>query len=131
MSLYPAPKVIRARVHAKVPDVLRVHDPNNEWAAVNKLGDAVDCFHEGPSFDRDGNLYLVDIPFGRILRLDVFGGWHVVSRYEGWPNGLKLHADGRLFIADYRHGIGVMRPEDEAPCVVLGHRYSESFPRCE
>ena len=28
-----------------------------------------DCFLEGPSFDRDGNLFVVDIPFGRILKI--------------------------------------------------------------
>ncbi len=127
MSLYPPPKVIQARVHSRVPDALRITNAGSDWAAANKSGEVVDCFLEGPSFDRDGNLYLVDIPYGRILRLTTDREWQVVCRYDGWPNGLKVHRDGRLFIADYRHGIQVLTPGDAAPQLLLGHRYSESF----
>ena len=89
-----------------------------------------DCFIEGPSFDADGNLYIVDIPFGRIFRIAPDGKWSLVVEYEGWPNGLKIGRDGRILVADYRHGImeldakaGRMRP-------VLTSRNSESFKGC-
>ena len=39
-----------------------------EWADANRPGAPTDCFIEGPSFDADGNLYVVDIPFGRIFQ---------------------------------------------------------------
>ena len=55
---------------------------------------AVDSFLEGPSFDRKGNLWCVDIPFGRIFRIDPKGEWELVVQYDGWPNGLKIHKDG-------------------------------------
>ena len=65
---------------------------------------------EGPSFDRLGNLYCVDLVFGRIFCVDTKGEFHVVVEYDGEPNGLKIHRDGRLFVADRRHGIIVIDP---------------------
>ena len=64
-----------------------------------------DCFIEGPSFDADGNLYIVDIPFGRIFRISPDRKWSLVVEYDGWPNGLKIDAEGRILVADYMHGI--------------------------
>ena len=71
------------------------------WSDPNRQGAALDSFLEGPSFDRQGNLWCVDIPFGRIYRIDRKGEWDLVVQYDGWPNGLKFHRDGRAFIADY------------------------------
>lgn len=55
---------------------------------------------EGPCFDRQGNLYFVDVYAGRIHRLTRA---HVMSTiYEEpglWPAGIAIHKDGRLFIA--------------------------------
>jgi gluconolactonase len=87
------------------------------WGQVNMRGAKLGCFLEGPSFDRDGNLYLVDIPFGRIFQISSTGQWVVRCEYDGWPNGLKIHQDGTIYIADYRRGIlrlpaGAQTPED-------------------
>lgn len=127
MSLYEPPCVRVAEIFSRMPDAMRFADATSDWAEANKPGERVDCFLEGPSVDRDGNLYLVDIPYGRILRVTPAREWQLVCRYDGWPNGLKIHRDGRLFIADYRHGVQVLSPGDDAPTLLLGHRYSESF----
>jgi hypothetical protein len=34
------------------------------WSDPNRQGAALDSFLEGPSFDRQGNPWCVDIPFG-------------------------------------------------------------------
>ena len=47
----------------------------------------------------------MDIPFGRIFRISPQANWDLVIEYEGEPNGLKIHKDGRIFIADYRNGL--------------------------
>lgn len=75
------------------------------WADINLAGHHAGCFLEGPDFDAAGNLYIVDIPFGRIFRRDPQGHWHLVIEYDGWPNGLKLLPDGRLLVADFRRGL--------------------------
>ncbi|MFP3570546.1 SMP-30/gluconolactonase/LRE family protein, partial [Paraburkholderia sp. SIMBA_030] len=79
-------------------------------------GQSVDSFLEGPAFDAQGRLYVVDIPFGRIFRIEGGEGggerdWTLVAQYEGEPNGLKFHPDGRILIADYRNGVMQLDPQ--------------------
>lgn len=126
------PAVVQARVLTRVPDAFRRRG-RTDWSDANKGGQEVDSFLEGPTFDRDGNLYVVDIPFGRIFRVTPALEWQVVVQYDGWPNGLALHRDGALWIADYRRGLlrleaGALRKDGSgSPVPVLGHRNSESF----
>ncbi|SSW67721.1 SMP-30/gluconolactonase/LRE family protein [Achromobacter agilis] len=120
------PAVVPARVIATLPDELRRRQ-RSAWGDANKAGAIVDCFLEGPVFDASGALYVTDIPHGRILRLDGTGGWHTVAETGGWPNGLALHRDGSLWVADYRHGILRCDPGSGRVETVLGHRNSESF----
>jgi gluconolactonase len=62
-------------------------------------------FLEGPSFDRSGNLYVVDLAHGRIFRISPAAEWDLFAEYDGQPNGLKIHRDGSIFVADAMHGI--------------------------
>src|SRR3954462_12870782 len=128
---FTPPFVIHARVLTRVPDALR-RRTRTDWSDANKPGQEVDCFLEGPTFDREGNLYVVDIPFGLIFRIAPSLEWTLVTQYDGWPNGLALHRDGALWIADYRRGLlrldgAALRRGGVAPTPVLGHRNSESF----
>ena len=97
------------------------------WSDPNRAGAPVDSFLEGPSFDRDGNLWCVDIPFGRIFRIDPKGEWDLAAQYDGWPNGLKIHRDGRIFIADYRRGLLVLDPKSGNIEPRLETAFSEGF----
>src|SRR3546814_19944440 len=92
----PTPVVLDAEVFIELPEKYRRTGQPSYWAERNRRGATVDSFLEGPSFDRNGNLYFVDIPFGRIFRADPAGNVTQVAEYEGQPNGLKIHADGRI-----------------------------------
>ncbi len=116
---------IDATPWATLPAALRRTGVRSEWADAN-LRHPVDSFLEGPDFDAEGQLHLVDIPFGRVLRLDPAGQWHVTAEYDGWPNGLKHQADGTLLVADYRRGLVRVHPSGEVR-TVLNHRASEHF----
>jgi uncharacterized protein with von Willebrand factor type A (vWA) domain len=72
-------------------------------------GATTDCFIEGPFFDADGNLYIADIPFGRIFKISPDKKWSLVVESDGWPTGLKISRDGRILVADYRPGDPVRR----------------------
>jgi len=120
------PTLIEASVYGRLPDALRLPRPS-AWAEANKPGHVIDCFLEGPVFDAQGRLYVTDIPHGRIFRVDAGGDWTQVAETGGWPNGLAVHADGSLWVADYRHGILRCDPATGAVETVLGHRNSESF----
>ena len=98
MYFGPPPSVIETEVYATVPEKLRA-------------GKKASPFLEGPSFDRAGNLYCVDIRLGRVYRVSPRGDWDVVVEYDGEPNGLKIHRDGRIFIADHRNGILLLDPD--------------------
>jgi gluconolactonase len=113
-------------VHFRLPDKFR-QKQRNAWSDPNRMGQAVDCFLEGPSFDRAGNLFFVDIPFGRIFRLSHKGECDLVCQYDGWPNGLKIHKDGRIFVADYKNGLVLIEPKSGRAETLLGSRNSEGF----
>ena len=82
---------------------------------------------EGPSFDRGGNLYVTDIPNGRIFRIDRAGAWTQVAQYDGWPNGLKIAGDGRILITDYKLGLMALDPASGNVTPHYTHIRSESF----
>ncbi len=127
MSLFAPPAVIETEVFTSMPDRFRRPEARTEWADANKSGAPVDCFIEGPSFDRDGNLYVVDIPFGRIFRISPAGEWTLAAEYDGEPNGLKIHRDGRVFVADYRNGLMRLDPGSGRVVPALLRRNSERF----
>src|ERR1700694_6202187 len=104
MYLQTPPKLIQTEIFSTMPNEFR-RKVRTDGADANRPGQPTDCFIEGPSFDAEGNLYIVDIPFGRIFRISSDGAWTLVIEYDGWPNGLKIRADGRIFVADYTHGI--------------------------
>jgi gluconolactonase len=106
--MYAAPRVIETQIFATLPEELRIRNRTNELSRF--VDGDFDSFLEGPSFDRYGNLYCVDLVFGRIFRVNAQGEFHLVVQYDGEPNGLKIHRDGRLFVADRRRGIIVIDP---------------------
>jgi gluconolactonase len=121
------PQIIDARVLTRLPDSFR-KKRRNPWCDANKPGAEIDSFLEGPSFDRAGNLYVTDIPYGRIFRISPQLEWTLVVEYDGWPNGSALHRDGSLWITDYARGLMKCHPPHSgAPMPVLAHRNSESF----
>lgn len=124
------PPVVATEVFASLPERFRRTGVASPWAESNRGGQPVDSFLEGPSFDRDGNLYVVDIPFGRVFKISPDGQFHLVAEYDGQPNGLKIHKDGRIFIADYKRGILLLDPERGTVSTVLSGRHSEAFKGC-
>ncbi len=123
---------IETEVFARLPDNLRRSDGGNEFVRVQSLG-AHATMHsglEGPSFDRDGNLYCVDTPWGRIFRVDPQGNFEVVAEYDGWPNGLKIDRDGRILVADYKLGIVEIDPSSGKVTSVVGKYKLEGFKGC-
>ncbi len=50
-----------------------------------------------------------------------------MAEYEGWPNGLKIHRDGRIFITDYKRGLMPLDPASGAVTLFPEKVASESF----
>src|SRR5688572_24662735 len=122
MSLFPAPQIIETEVFAEVPAKLRVKSVNQERIAAGKSPTPAGCFLEGPAFDRAGNLYVVDLAFGRIFKVSPRGEFELVIEYDGEPNGIAIHKDGRVFIADHKRGIVVLKDGQIGPVVSRYHQ---------
>ena len=125
--MFAPPAEITTRVFAQLPDEYMSARPENEWVRGQPAGSPTRSVIEGPSFDRDGNLWCVDIPNGRVFRIGPDGHLVLVTEYDGWPNGLKIHRDGRIFIADYKHGIMLLDPASGAVTPYLVRANLERF----
>lgn len=101
MNFYPAPLVIEAQLYLRIPDEIRCIGKETEWRG-GFARNFQDIFLEGPVADTLGNLYIVDVPFGRILKIDPSKNVTVTAEWDGEPNGLAPTADGDLLIADYK-----------------------------
>ena len=71
--MFAPPQLIETEVFAAVPQNLRKSHVPAERLAAGGGGVPAGSFLEGPSFDRTGNLYVVDIPYGTIMRTGFAG----------------------------------------------------------
>jgi gluconolactonase len=106
--MFPTPEILTTEVFARLPESLHQTDRPSQWLADRHV--KMHSFLEGPSFDRHGWLWCVDLAHGRLLRVSPAGEFEVALQYDGEPNGLKIHRDGRVFVADHRHGLMVHVP---------------------
>ena len=127
MFLLNPPAVLETEIFTRMPERFRRASERSEWAAANRGGRPTDSFLEGPVFDAKGNLFVTDIPFGRIFRIDPQGEWEQIAEWAGEPNGMKFLNERELLITDYRNGLmacdiasGTVRP-------YLERRNSERF----
>lgn len=104
MFLLTPPVVRQTEVFTRLPDRFRAAAPT-AWADANRGGALLDSFLEAPVFDAAGNLYVGDVPFGRIFRIDPQGAWTLIVQYDGEPNGMKFLSDHEVVIADYKNGL--------------------------
>jgi gluconolactonase len=109
--MYAAPPRKTLEVFASVPPQFHVKGRSSNWIDVQLHGAPTPAFLEGPAFDSDGNLWVVDIPWGRLFKVDDQGRMSCELEYDGEPNGLAIHPDGRIFIADNKNGLMVFDPE--------------------
>lgn len=87
----------------------------------------MDSFIEGAAFGPDGTLHITDIPFGRVFKVSSEGEWSLLAEYDGEPNGLKFHPDGRAFITDYKNGLMELDPVNGNVAPFFQRKNSESF----
>jgi gluconolactonase len=123
-------RVIKAELYTSLPLEFRDPDRRSGWIDANKPGAKIDSFLEGPTVAPDGALWVTDIPHGRIFRIDPSGQWSLAAEYDGWPNGMRWHSDGHLYIADYKRGILRLRAGSNTPEPVFETFRSESFKGC-
>lgn len=127
MFLLTPPAVLDTELFTRMPDRFRRTGVRSEWADANRGGQPTDSFLEGPVFDAAGNLFVTDIPFGRIFRIDPTGEWEQIAEWAGEPNGMKFLNDRELLVTDYRNGLMVCDVATGAARPYLERRNSERF----
>jgi gluconolactonase len=103
--VFEAPPRITADIAYRLPAELSLAGQAAPWLRLHRHGAPLGSFLEGPSFDADGNLLVVDIPFGRVFRIARDGDFEVLAQYGGQPNGLKFGPDGAAWITDFERGL--------------------------
>lgn len=127
MFVRQMPSVMEAQIHTTMPEQFRKSGIRSQWADANRGGMPVDSFIEGPVFDQAGNLYITDIPFGRIFKIDPQKNWTLVTEYDGEPNGMKFLSSGSLLVTDYKNGLMKVDIDSGAVVPYLERRNSERF----
>ena len=100
--MFQAPPVLATTLVAKLPPSARVTGRTSGRYANRSF------YLEGPAMAPAGTLYFTDVPWGRIFTMTPDGTVSLFLEYDGEPNGMKFHRDGRLFVADYSRGIMVV-----------------------
>ena len=121
------PTDVEAIAFTHLPDRLHYRGEPNDWVRTTRPGQRLHSFIEGPCFDREGHLWLVDVPYGRIFRVTPDGEWHLAHQYDGEPHGLALMPDGRLAVADYGHGLLALDPVTNAMAPICERVNTERF----
>jgi len=127
MFLLNPPAVRPLELFSSMPDKYRRTGVRSHWADVNQGGRLADSFLEGPVFDAQGNLFVTDIPFGRVFRIDPRGQWDLVAQWDGEPNGMKFFSATELLVTDYRNGLMLLDTVSGQVKPFLERRNSESF----
>ncbi len=96
---------LTAKLWTKLPDELHFRGEPTEWVKMTRPGQNLHSFLEGPEFDSDGNLLIVDVPYGRIFKIDPQGCWLLHKTYEGEPHSIKQKGDGNFVLTDYKNGL--------------------------
>ncbi|WP_445657474.1 SMP-30/gluconolactonase/LRE family protein [Achromobacter sp. NCFB-sbj8-Ac1-l] len=126
MFYLQAPEVLPFEVWSPMPETFR-RPARSDWADANRGGVPTDSFLEGPVFDTAGNLYVTDIPWGRVFRVSPDREWSLVAEYDGEPNGMKFLDERRLLITDYKNGLMTLDVASGQVTPYLARRNSERF----
>jgi gluconolactonase len=103
--MFSAPLSLTTDTHFELPSFLHESGADNAWAHAYTDGRDIHSYLASPVLDKQGCLWLADAPFGRIFRVTPTGEWDLILKYDGWPAALAFLVDGRLLVADTRHGV--------------------------
>lgn len=126
MFLLTPPQTGEFDIFSTMPDAFR-RRARSAWADSNRGGAIVDSFLEGPVFDADGNLFVTDIPWGRVFRIDSGGNWTLVAEYDGEPNRMTFLDAQTLLITDYKNGLMTLDIASGTVSPFLDRRNTERF----
>jgi gluconolactonase len=115
-----AAPILTAQPFTTLPKQFRHKGAPSDWAKMTRPGLAMHSFLEGAFFDTRGDLWLSDVPYGRVFRVTQQGDWHCAHRIEGAPHAMRITPDGRHIAVDYRHGLIELTGKDSFSVLSTG-----------
>lgn len=94
-----------AKPLTQLPDALHHTGEPTAWARMTRPGQPMHSFLEAAFYDATGNLWLSDVPYGRVFRISPQGKWEVVHQIDGEPHAMRVTENGTHLAVDYRHGL--------------------------
>ena len=76
-----------------LPESFRHRGKPSPWAEMTRPGKKMHSFLEGAFFDVDQNLWLSDVPYGRVFRISPEGHWEVMHKIDGEPHSMRITKD--------------------------------------
>ena len=89
----------------RLPENYRHMGEPSAWAKMTRPGEPMHSFLEAAFFDAEANLWLSDVPYGRVFKVSPEGDWSLVHQIDGEPHAMRIAPDGRHIAVDYRHGL--------------------------
>lgn len=96
---------LTATLWTELPAALHHTGEPSAWAKMTRPGQPMHSFLEAAFFDADGDLWLSDVPYGRVFRVSPKGEWVTEHQIDGEPHAMRIAPDGRRIAVDYRHGL--------------------------
>jgi gluconolactonase len=89
----------------RLPEDYRHMGEPSAWAKMTRPDQPMHSFLEAAFFDGAGNLWLSDVPYGRVFKVSPEGDWSLAHQIDGEPHAMRIAPDGRHIAVDYRHGL--------------------------
>lgn len=121
------PAIVNAEMFAELPSVHRHTGEPSAWARMTRPGEAMHSFLEGLVFDDVGDLWLADVPYGRIFQIDTAGTWHLMHAGDGEPHSIRPMGDGRFAVVDYARGLLAFDPDSGAMSTLCAEDHGDPF----
>lgn len=125
--MFSPPLSLSTETVFELPGYLHESGLDNPWVITHLQGRDVHSYLKGLCFDNQGQLWVADVPFGRIFRISPGGEWETIVKYDGWPISLRFHPDGRLIVADQRHGLLALDTDSRQINPYLTHHLAQRF----
>lgn len=96
---------LTATLWTALPDDLHHQGEPSAWAKMTRPGQPMHSFLEAAFFDDAGNMWVSDVPYGRVFRISAKGDWTLMHQIDGEPHAMRIAPDGRHIAVDYKHGL--------------------------
>lgn len=122
-----SPATLVATPFARLPEALHYRGDPTEWVRLTRPGQRLHSFLEGPCFDAQGRLWLVDVPYGRIFCIETDGTWTLAHAYDGEPHAIRARPAGGFLVADHKRGLVAFDPDAKTIEVICAGQGTAPF----